>query len=333
MKSALIGAIIPTVGAFAIFFLGDFSTQSKLERDTVQVLSEKFDSVEKDMSYEDALQAVFKENENFKNDIENLNNQINDLSEQINKQQVEIDQQNSVDEINRIIQDATDYWNNSEYIQSLTLLKNSKSKSTDIEVLYKQYSEEYSNNLLFQADLLLSERKRNDAIEILRKGNVLVFDNTNINNKISEINNKPTSLLSELTPISGTDDTDRYALWDISTQDNYGNKYSSGILMKQSYTDKVHLVYALDNQYTILTGKFVLSEKSKNTDGNYVLYAYTLVNGEMNLLYESPILTTATRPIDIEINVSNVMDLVIEVYDPNKESKNAWIGFVDAKLE
>ena len=63
IKSALIGAIIPTVGAFAIFFLGDFSTQSKLERDTVKVLSEKFDSVEKDMTYEDALQAVFKENE------------------------------------------------------------------------------------------------------------------------------------------------------------------------------------------------------------------------------------------------------------------------------
>lgn len=47
IKSALIGAIIPTVSTFAIFFLGDFSTQSKLERDTVKVLSEKFDTVKK----------------------------------------------------------------------------------------------------------------------------------------------------------------------------------------------------------------------------------------------------------------------------------------------
>lgn len=82
IKSALIGAIIPTVGAFAIFFLGDFSTQSKLERDTVKVLSEKFDSVEKDMSYEDALQAVFKENEDLKNKFSDYKSQINDLESQ-----------------------------------------------------------------------------------------------------------------------------------------------------------------------------------------------------------------------------------------------------------
>lgn len=75
IKSALIGAIIPTVGAFAIFFLGDFSTQSKLERDTVKVLSEKFDSVKKDMSYENALQAVFKENEDLKNEVSSVNNE------------------------------------------------------------------------------------------------------------------------------------------------------------------------------------------------------------------------------------------------------------------
>ncbi len=64
------------------FFLGDFSTQSKLERDTVKVLSEKFDSVEKDMSYEDALQAVFKENEDLKNKFSDYKSQINDLESQ-----------------------------------------------------------------------------------------------------------------------------------------------------------------------------------------------------------------------------------------------------------
>lgn len=110
IKGALIGAIIPTVGAFAIFFLGDISTQSKLERDTVKVLSEKFDSVEKDMSYEEALQIVFKENENLKNSISDLNLQLNDLQTQIN-------QQNSAEEINKVIQNATEYWSNSDYIQ------------------------------------------------------------------------------------------------------------------------------------------------------------------------------------------------------------------------
>ena len=32
------------------------------------------------------------------------------------------------------MQEATDYWNNSDYEQCLTLLKTTKSKSTDIEI-------------------------------------------------------------------------------------------------------------------------------------------------------------------------------------------------------
>ena len=184
IKSALIGAIIPTVGAFAIFFLGDFSTQSKLERDTVKVLSEKFDSVEKDMTYEDALQAVFKENEEFKNNIEDLNLQISNFNEQINKQQTKIEQQNSIEEINKIIQNATDFWNNDDHIQSLTLLKDYKSKSTNIENLYLQYSNEYSNNVLSQADNFISERKKDEAIKILQEASLIVFDNKKLNEKI-----------------------------------------------------------------------------------------------------------------------------------------------------
>ena len=333
IKSALIGAIIPTVGAFAIFFLGDFSTQSKLERDTVKVLSEKFDSVEKDMTYEDALQAVFKENEDLKSNIEDLNLQIGNFNEQINKQQTKIEQQNSIEEINKIIQNATDFWNNDDHIQSLTLLKDYKSKSTNIENLYLQYSNEYSNNVLSQADNFISERKKDEAIKILQEASLIVFDNKKLNEKIEEINNKPSAFLSNLVPISGTDNENQFGIWDITDQDNYGNRYSSGIYLSQQYEEKAHLVYSLDGKYEILTGYFVLSEDSKNTDGNYVLYAYTLMNGETKLLWESPILSTATRPIPVKIDVSGVMDLVIEVYDPNKDGNNAWTAFVDAKLE
>lgn len=215
----------------------------------------------------------------------------------------------------------------------LTLLKNYKSKSTDIESLYIQYSDDYILLLLHQADKLISERDYDNAINILKEGCNLVSDDKLLNEKINEISNKPSALLANLTPVSGTMTEDQYGIWDISERDNYGNKYSSGIYLKQNYTSKANLVYALDSKYTILTGKFVLSEEGKNTDGNYILYAYTLTNGEMNLLYESPILGTATRPIDVEIDVTNVMDLVIEVYDPNKQNNNAWTAFVDARLE
>ncbi len=337
---AVIGAIITGLFSLLIFYLGNFSTQETLENSIVETLSIRFDSIDKDMSYDQALETIYKEHENAIKEISNLQTQIDEynvkvseLNNQINEKQLLINNQNSQEEIDRIIQAATEYWNNSDYIQALTLLKNSITKSVDIEIVYKQYSDEYKNLLLLQAESLIAERKKEEAIDILKEGSLLIADNNEINNKIDEISNKPSALLCNLVPISGTDSYEQYDIWDISSQDNYGNKYSSGICLKQKYNEKVHLVYALNGQYTILTGYFVLSEADKNTDGNYVLYAYTLVNGEPKLLWESTPLSTATRPIPVEINVSGVMDLVIEVYDPSKTGNNAWTAFVDAKLE
>ena len=150
------------------------------------------------------------------------------------------------------------------------------------------------------------------------------------NNAINNIDNTESSaLLSNLIPVSG--EIERY--WESGQKDNYNNSYTSGIIMRQNYRDAAHVVYALDGKYTQLTGKFVLTEESRNTDGQYVLYAYSLVDGNKNYIWESKVLGTAIRPIDIQIPVSGVMDLVLEVYDPNKTGYNADTGIVDAVLQ
>ena len=40
IKGAIIGALITTIGSILIFFLGNFSTQATLEKNTVETLSE-----------------------------------------------------------------------------------------------------------------------------------------------------------------------------------------------------------------------------------------------------------------------------------------------------
>lgn len=361
IKSAIAGAIagaaIQSAVAVLIFFMGNFSTQESFQRGVVEALSKRFQSVEKDMSYEKAIEVIYKEKQDMENELETIRLQLNELQDladekqatenelrtmklQLNElqslvdeKQAIIDSVNSTDEINKILFTATEYWNSSDFVQSLTVLNNSKSRSDTIENLYKQYSDEYNKQLLQEADVLFSQGKRDEAIKILEEGKKLVFNCEVLDAKIQEIRSKSSVLLSSLTPVSGTLNEKQYALWDVYAKDNYENRYSSGVCMKQSYKDKLHLVYALNGKFTKLTGKFVLSEESKNTDGNYVLYAYTLDNGEIKCIYESPVLTTATRPIDVEITVIDVMDLVIEVYDPDKKDYNAWTALVDARLE
>ena len=171
-----------------------------------------------------------------------------------------------------------------------------KSMSTDVERLYKQYSIEYSYYIISQAELLISESQSDEAIEILKEASTIIFDDTEIRAKIDEISNKPSAFLANLIPVSG----DIEDIWNAGERDNYGNTYTSGICLHQSYNNAAHVVYSLDGKYTVLTGKFVLDEASKNTDGNYVLYVYSLSNGNMSLIYESTALSTATRPIDVK---------------------------------
>lgn len=322
IKGSIIGAVITGVISILIFILGNFSTKATLEKSTVITLSEYFDSIDKDMSYKEALQTVYEENKN-------ANITIAELNEQINSFQNQIKEQNSIEEIMEIINSATAYWNNKEYSQALSVLKNSKTISEDIKVIYEQYSAEYCQYLLRQTDILISARNYDDAIKMLHDGSLLVTNNKDLKNRINEINNRPFALLSNLIPVSG----EINGTWESGKRDNYGNSYTHGVCMHQSYQKASHVVYALDKKYTVLTGKFVLDEESKNTDGNYILYAYSLQNGNLTLIYESPILSTATRPIEVEIDVSNVMDLVLEVYDPKKSNKNANTGFVNAILE
>lgn len=336
IKGALIGAVIPSAVSVFIFLAGNFSTQETLEKSAVQTLSQYFDSVKKDMEYEEALQTISKENNTLKNEIKNLdikisglNKEIETKQKEINDRKKEINQQISDKKINTIVQSATDYWNECDYIQALLLLKKSEYISDEVKILYEQYSEEYCNILIKKSEKLIKEKNKSKALEILKEGSALVNDGKILENKINDINNKPSMLLVNLTPVSG--EIER--IWDTGERDNYGNVYASGICLHQAYEKAAHVVYPLDGKYTMLTGKFVLGEESKNTDGNYKLYVYSLVDGNMDLIYESKVLSTATRPIDIEIDVTDVMDLVIEVYDPDKTSDNALTGLVNAKLE
>lgn len=156
----------------------------------------------------------------------------------------------------------------------------------------------------------------------------------NQNNGIGKSDKTTTIMdLSKMTPVSGTLGSDSFGIWSPIDTDNYGNKYTSGIFIGQCGRDKARLIYALDEKYSSLTGKFVLSQDSKNTDGKYSIYFYSLVDDDEVLLYESQKLSTATRPIDIAIDVTGVLDLVIEVYDPNKTGNNAWCAFVNPILE
>lgn len=309
---AVVGSVLTGIVSFAIFFLGNFSTQATLEKSTVETLSEYFGSVDKDMSYKEALQIVYEENKN-------ANNEITELQEQLSDYEKQVAELNSTDEINKLIENVAAYWSNKEYIQSLTVLKNSQFVSEDIETLYKQYSDEYCTLLINQADLLISEKKYDQAKEILNEGKSIVYNDDKIKDKLEDINDSMPIKLSNL-----KNSASRYFDLNIekTLEDTVGNKYSSGnsfITYAEGESNYGYATFYLGKEYKSFTGTIAVSDESENRNDTQLegwIEIYSKSGDEYNQLWTSPILSRMTSPVTIpEIKLTDAEWLEIRYYN------------------
>lgn len=286
------------------------------EGEIMDSITTRFDFVDKEMSYKQALEAIYQERKEDKDEIESLNKEIS-------KQEALINQQNSADEINKTIQNATQYWNEANYQQCLTLLKNSKSRSTDIDALYTKYSDDYISILLSNADSFISQRKYDEAIELLKNGKTLVNNDKMLNDKINEINNNQPIKLSDI-KIS----TSRFFTQnkDESLEDTVGNKYSttnSFITYAEGKSNYGYATFYLEKKYTALNGIIAISDESEDRRDTqlkgWIEIGTKSNENEFNSLWSSSVLSRTISQIEIpEINIKDSKWLEIRYYNNDK---------------
>ena len=282
------------------------------EGEIMDSITTRFDFVDKEMSYKQALEAIYQERKEDKEEIESLNKEIS-------KQEALINQQNSADEINKTIQNATQYWNEANYQQCLTLLKNSKSRSTDIDALYTQYSDDYISILLSNADSFISQRKYDEAIELLKNGKTLVNNDKMLNDKIDELNNNQPIKLSDIKISASRFFTQNQ---DKPLEDTVGNKYSTAntfITHAEGDTDYGYATFYLGKKYTAISGIIAVSDESENQLEGWVEIGTKSNDGDFNSLWSSPIISRTTSQIQIpELNIGDSEWLEIRYYNNGK---------------
>lgn len=233
--------------------------------------------------------------------------------------QQQVEEQNSEEKVQQTIKSATNYWNSGEYIQALTILKNSQVKSEDIEILYHSYSDEYCINLLGQADNLISERKYDEAISVLAESKGLVEDKQILQDKIADINSNKPIKLSDLKMA-----TSRYFELnsDKPVEDTVGNRYSTGnlfVIEAEGDTGYGYATFYLGEKYTGLVGTIAVSDESENRNDIQLegwIEVYSKKGDEYSQLYVSPMLSRMTSPISIsEINLAGAEWLEIRFYN------------------
>lgn len=262
---------------------------------------------------------LMNENNQLKKDLTSTQNELNSANSDLVSLTQQLEAQDTENEINQTIKDATEYWNNSEYIQSLSLLKQSKNKSEYISSLYKKYSNEYCKNILNQADNLISERQYDSALQLIEESKKIVDDYTVLEDKISTIGNSKPIKLSTLKM-----STSRYLYLNETAvvEDSVGNKYSTNnlfIIRAEGDSKYGYGTFYLDNKYTSMSGIIAVSDESSNREDTQLegwIEIYSKNGDEYMQLYSSPLLSRMTSPITFnEINISNCEWLEIRYYN------------------
>ena len=254
----IIVAIIGLIATIAAAIIGLSGGRKQELTNTVELLAEKFDSVDSKMSYEQALQVIYEssqkmreenknladENKNLANDIKSLNDEItylnNDLStlrEQLNNE-----------EKNRfIIESAKSYADVEDYLNALSLLKGISKKTTEIEIFITDYTEKYLKQITSEADLLAAEGKYGDATSILNEGLKIVPKNEKLTAKLTEITSSMPTSLSKAKVI----DSVQYKYHGELFKDNFGNEYFESFSLEvtgwMGGKDIGYVVYNVEN--------------------------------------------------------------------------------------
>ena len=121
--------------------------------------------------------------------------------------------------------------------------------------------------------------------------------------------------------------------------DNYGKSYFQGGLQSGSYYGlRINwFQYPLEMRYTKLYGTYILTDADKNTSDYHSLTVYSLFNNIKTVLYRSPKLTSGSRPVDVAVDVTGVIDLIVEFSATNKNgdsvNPNGSTAFLEAGFE
>lgn len=324
--SAVVGALVTAVASY--FLIKPSSFTFLLNGDEITVTeTEYIDLTNLNKQLEDELLLV-------KEQLNDANLQITDLQEKLDIANTEndkiIEEQNSEEEIQQVIDKATTYWNNTEYIESLSTLKNNQNKSDSIKLLYKQYSDEYCTYILNLAEDNVSKREYDKAITLINDAKELVDDSTTLDSKLTEINNKTPQKLSSI-KISSSRRFEQNN--DAVVEDTVGNRYTSSNLYLTSAEGKDGYGYGsfyLGKKYSTISGLIAVSDESENREDVQLegwIGIYIQNNDEYTQVYSSNTLSRMSSPISFsEIDISNADWLEIRYYN-NGEYFNLAQGY------
>lgn len=272
------------------------ATKAMEQEAIVQALSKRFEFVDKNSDYEDAIEEVYKAyNEAIKNVAK-----LEEDNEGLIKQHDETTASNTVDR-------AKEYAENKEYGLAIDTLNGVSSQTSEITSLIKRYEEKAAEQLWNDVRTKINEGKHDEALKLINEYSYNLPKGYDIEELKREIQSTKPVPISELIDI----DSKNWSVNEGEPIDNFGNEhysaYTSTIVNNNDYwaSENEHYVeYRSNKEYKKLTG--IISPYEK------------IEEATVRILFDERIVETykvgkKTDPIPFEFDISDVDYIRFEV--------------------
>ena len=335
---AVVGAIITGLFSVLIFHLGNFSTQKSI----VESLSVRFDSVDKGMSYEQALQIIYEETEQLKANnaslqkiLDELNVNYSTLQSENKNLQSEIESLKNKDTRIEQITLAESYASTGNYEVAIPILNEITEKSEDVNALLKEYTTNYESSIISNAELLANNGNYDEATALINAALKIIPDSSTLLDKKNLV-----------TPKYLVDTVECYKaknLWLLDSREYIkmsGKSYKHAIYTQQSdavasmfnSSYSANAFYNLDGKYTQLSGivghvDFSGSGTIGENDGGQVYDAEITIWGDDKEICTIPLSSNDTATgFNESIEGVNILEFRV------KCSGNSKVGIAEIQI-
>lgn len=215
--------------------------------------------------------------------------------------------ENKMSEVGKagILAQVKEYKNNGGYAEAIQYVNdNMDIVGNDSEILIELSSceEAYRNAVIAEAAEAYQNSGYQAAIATINIGlQILIDDPVLEQNKINYSNCAPV-YLTDINPYVGE------LMYVQQATDNMGNNYSNCYM---AYSDEEAATYDLSGKYNTFNATIAVTKAEVNEALFYDNYASIKIIGDNSVLYEAPLLSVTTKPMDISLDVTGVSDLKI----------------------
>ncbi len=336
--SAIIGAIIAGMFSLLVFHLGNFSTQESI----VESLSVRFDSVDSNMSYEQALQIVYEEMEQLKannsllqKSIEESNNNYEILESENSSLQLEIESLKNAGNRSEQIALAKSYASSENYEVAIPILNEISEKTEDVKALLKEYTTNYEASIISNAESLANDGNYDEAITLIDEALKVAPNSQVLLDKKSNVT--PKYLVNTVECFKAEN------LWLLDSREYIkmsGKSYKHAIFTQMSDTIasmfnkaySANAYYNLDGQYKQLSGivghiDFSGSGTFGENDGGQVYDAEIAIWGDDKEICTIPLSANDTaKEFNRSIEGVNILEFRV------KCSGNSKVGIAEIQI-